>query len=67
VFGVAGAAEGRGAGGKAAVKADRGLDVLGDRFMAREAEVILGTSVEALMTGAAVPRLALVRGDEIAR
>jgi hypothetical protein len=67
VLGVAGAAESRGADRKTAVKAERGLDVLDDRFVAHEAEVILGTSVEALMTRAAAPRLALVRSDEVAR
>jgi hypothetical protein len=50
-----------------AVKPERGFDVLGDRLVAHEAAAILGTSVEALMAGAAVPRLALVGGDESTR
>jgi hypothetical protein len=67
VLGVARAAESRGASGEAAMKPERGLDVEGDRFVTREAEVVLGAPIEALMTGAAVLCLALVSGDERAR
>jgi len=64
VLGVTRAAKRRRARGKLSVKAERGLDVAANRFVAFEAEIVFGTPIEALMTGAAVLRFTLMRGDE---
>lgn len=67
VLGVTRATEHRSACRQATVKSVGRLDVAGDGSVAREAEVVLGAAVEVPVAAAAVPRLALVCGDERAR